>query len=80
MIAQTITFAADHPFAIGLAIGGMGFGGVLGIIGWGLGHDAAMRKVGHWMRPKIDEVHGDVPTLPPIRERRPIATTPGRYL
>jgi hypothetical protein len=80
MIADIITFAVAHQFVAGLAIGGCGFGGAIGIIGWSLGYDHAMRKVGSWMRPKVDEAHGDMPTLPPIRERRPIATTPGRYV
>jgi len=62
--------AVTHPFLSGFAIGGLGFGGSLGIIGWCLGQDAAMRRVGAWMRPKMDEAHGDVPTLPPVRERR----------
>ena len=70
MIADIITFAILHQFVTGVAIGGCLFGGALGIIGWSLGYEAAMRKVGGWMRPKIDEAHGDVPTLPPDRERR----------
>jgi hypothetical protein len=80
MIADIITFAIAHQFVAGLAIGGMGFGGALGIIGWTLGYESAMRTVNGWMSPKIDEAHGDVPNLPPCRERRPFPTTPGRWV
>jgi hypothetical protein len=80
MIADIITFAIEHQFVVGLVIGSMGFGGTLGVIGWCLGHDTAMRKIEGWMRPKIYELHGDVPNLPPARDRRAIPTTPGRYL
>ncbi len=74
MIADLITFAIVHQFVAGLAIGGMGFGGALGVIGWSLGYESAMRRVGGWMRP-VDEAHGDVPNLPPVRERRAFPTT-----
>ena len=76
MIADLITFAIAHQFLSGMIVGGMAFGGALGGIGWCLGHDHAMRKVAGWMRPKPkpDEAHGDVPTLPPVRERRFIPT------
>jgi hypothetical protein len=74
MIADLIAFALCHPFAYGLAIGAIGFGGGLGMAGWFLGHDHAMRKVGGWMRAKPDEAHGDMPNLPPVRERRFIPT------
>lgn len=80
MMADLIAFAIVHPFLSGLVIGGTGFGGGLGLAGWALGHDHAMRKVGTWMRPKLDEALGDVPTLPPCRERRFSSTTPGRSL
>ncbi len=73
MIADLITFAIVHQFLAGLAIGGMGFGGALGVIGWSLGRDHAMREACSWIRER-DEVHGDVPTLPPVRERRFIST------
>lgn len=75
MIADLIAFAISHPFIAGLVTGGCGFGDVLGIVGWCIGHDHAMRKVVGWMRPKLDEAHGDVPTLPPTRERRFVPTT-----
>lgn len=80
MIADIITAAIAHPFLAGMLIGGAGFGGPLAIIGWCFGYESAMRKVATWMRPPKDEAHGDVPNLPPVRERRPIATTPGRYV
>lgn len=66
MIPDIIAFTDLHPFLAGLAIGAFGFGGALGVIGWSLGYEAAMRKVGSWMRepPKLDETHGDLPTLP----------------
>jgi len=76
-MSEIIAFGIAHPFLSGLFVGGCGFGGGLGIIGWTLGYETAMRKVGGWMRerPKVDEPHGDVPTLPPVRERRFIPTT-----
>jgi hypothetical protein len=76
MMAGIIDFATLNPFIVGVAAGGGLFGGALGIIGWCLGYEAAMRKVGGWMRSKQkpDEAHGDVPELPPVRERRFIPT------
>ncbi len=65
---------AEHPFILGLLTGGGLIGGGLGIIGWCLGYEAAMRKVGSWMRAKKEEVHGGMPNLPPVRERRFIPT------
>lgn len=73
MIADIIAFGAVHPFVSGLFIGGCGFGGALGVIGWSLGHEAAMRTVKGWMRER-SETNGDLPTLPPVRERRFIPT------
>lgn len=70
MISQILNSTPLQAFISGFAIGGMCFGGMLGIIGWFIGHDHAMRKVGGWMRSKKGEVHGDVPNLPPVRERR----------
>lgn len=81
MMADIIAFGIAHPFVAGLFIGGCGFGGAFGVMGWCFGYEAALRKARSWLRPaKVDEAHGDVPTLPPVRERRPIATTPGRYV
>ena len=79
-MADFLAAAIIHPFVAGLVVGGVGIGGSLGIIGWCLGYDHAMRKVGNWMRPrpKADEAHGDGSTLPPARERRAFPTTPGR--
>jgi hypothetical protein len=78
MIADILAFAVTHTFITGIVVGGCGFGGALGVIGWTLGYEAAMRTATGWMRPKSDEVHGDMPNLPPARERRSISTTPGR--
>ena len=68
----------NNPFLLGILLG-VGFGGPLGIIGWCLGHDHAMRKVSGWMKPKREDVNGDVPNLPPLRERRAFPTTPGGW-
>lgn len=72
MIADIIASAIAHPFVTGLLIGGMAFGGPLGVLGWLLGYEAAMRKTSNWMREKLEalDVHGDVPMLPPARDRR----------
>lgn len=70
MIADIITFGIEHLFIAGMFVGGCAFGAPLGVIGWCVGHDAAMRQVIAWMRPPKDEAHGDVPNLPPVRERR----------
>lgn len=75
MIDNLITFTVAHPIITGILIGASGIGGPLGIIGWCLGYDHAMRKVDDWMRPikaapKLEPIHGDVPNLPPLRERR----------
>jgi hypothetical protein len=78
MIADIITFGITHPFIAGMFVGGCAFGVPLGIIGWCVGHDAAMHKINGWMFPPKDEAHGDVPKLPPVRERRFIPTT-GRW-
>lgn len=69
MIADIIATAIAHPFITGMIAGGCAFGGPLGIIGWCIGYDHAMRKVGEWMRPvpKLEPIHGDVPNLPPQR-------------
>lgn len=67
MIADTIAFVFENPFIAGMFVGGCAFGAPLAIIGWCVGHDAAMRKVTTWMRPPKDEAHGDVPNLPPVR-------------
>lgn len=66
-----ITFLLDHPIIFGICIGAGAIGGPLGIIGWCVGYDHAMRQIGRWMRPpKREEAHGDVPNLPPHRDRR----------
>jgi hypothetical protein len=83
MITAAIVAGIEHPFMSGLVIGGCLFGGALGILGWLMGYEAAMRKVKGWIKahPRIaDEAHGDIPTLPPTRDRRHVATTPGRHL
>ncbi len=74
-----IAFLAEHPLILGILIGGGLVGGPLGIIGWHLGYEAGLAKIGGWLRPKLDEAHGDVPTLPPVRERRFIPTTSRGY-
>lgn len=66
-----IDFFLDHPTILGICIGGGLIGGPLGIIGWCVGYDHAMRQVGRWMQPKKrDDAIGDMPTLPPSRDRR----------
>ena len=82
MITDIIVFGIEHSFVLGMFTGGCLFGSAFGIIGWTLGNDHAMRKVGDWIRPKNrdPEAFGDMPTLPPIRERRHITTTPGRWI
>lgn len=71
MIAAIILFAIEHPIISGILIGAGFIGGPLAVIGWCLGYEHAMRRVKQWMRPnKSGEVHGDLPNLPPIRERR----------
>ncbi|CAN7381135.1 hypothetical protein LJR220_003388 [Bradyrhizobium sp. LjRoot220] len=74
--------ANPKPFFVGLFFGSVGFGGALGVIGWCIGYDVAMRTVNSWMRPKNrdPETFGEVPTLPPQRDRRHIPTTPGRFV
>ena len=63
-----------NPLLLGIIIGAGMFGGPLGIIGWCLGHDSAMRKAGTWLKPE----HKLEPELPPQRDRRHFPTTPGR--
>jgi hypothetical protein len=75
MIADIIASTIAHPFLAGVVVGGAGCGGPLGIIGWCRGYEHGMRKVASWMRPKLDQASGDIPNLPPIRERRFIPTT-----
>lgn len=72
MIGDLVIFTIQHPVYTGMILGACGFGGPIGIIGWCLGYESAMRKTAAWMRPraKADDAHGDVPTLPPARERR----------
>lgn len=75
MIADIIADCLTHarPFIAGVVIGGALFGGSLGIIGWCLGYDHAMRKVGEWMRPKNrdPEHYGEMPTVPALPPERP---------
>jgi hypothetical protein len=53
------------PFIIGLGVGGCLLGSALGIVGWILGYNAALRRVTGWMRPQVDEAYGDVPSIDP---------------
>jgi len=78
-LADFLGTPAYVPFAYGMLVG-LGFGGVLGAIGWYLGYDYAMRSVGEWIKPRNRdrECFGDMPTLPPQRDRRHFPTTPGR--
>lgn len=71
-----IGIVLQHPFWLGFVTGGALVGGALGILGWQLGYEAAMRTAAGWMRSKRDEIRNEI--LPPARSRRPIATTPGR--
>lgn len=77
MMEEIIAFGASRSFALGLFIGACCGGGAFGIIGWCVGYDRAMTKVGEWMRPKNrDADHfGDMPTLPPARDRRFLGDT-----
>ncbi|MCC8963722.1 hypothetical protein H8A95_15740 [Bradyrhizobium sp. Pear76] len=75
MIAAAILFSIEHPIITGILIGAGLIGGPLSVIAWTLGYEHAMRKVAVWMRPvksapALEPIHGDVPTLPPVRERR----------
>jgi hypothetical protein len=70
LIAFILSFYIETPVFAGILTGAIFFGAPIFAIGWSLGHDAAMRKVGAWMRPKAEDAHGDVPMLPPVRERR----------
>jgi len=73
-----IEFFANHPIILGTCIGGGMIGGPLGIIGWCVGYDHAMRQVGRWVNPpKREEAMGDVPLvpshlIPPRRDRRQV--------
>lgn len=64
-----IRFAFEHQFLAGMIVGGMCFGGPLGIIGWTFGYESAMRKWKDWMQPKVASP-SVIPDLPPNRERR----------
>lgn len=66
MIPDIIAFTLEHPIFTGAWIGAGLAGGPLGVLGWLLGYEAAMRKASGWMREK----RSDVSTLPPVRERR----------
>jgi hypothetical protein len=82
-MADIIAFAIQHQFMAGMVAGGIAFGIPFAGIAWTFGYESAMRKVGGWMRarPKVEiEVHGEVPNLPPVRDRRAFPTTPGRYV
>jgi hypothetical protein len=70
----------SNPFLAGVVVGAIGLGVPLSIVTWTDGYVSAMRSVSSWLRPEQGEVHGDVPNLPPARERRYIATTPGRWI
>lgn len=74
MIANIIAFSIENRFGVGVIIGAVGFGAPLFVMGWCKGHDGAMGRISSMLRPKIDEAHGDVPTLPPVRDRRFIPT------
>jgi len=75
-----IGFFLDHPVILGICIGGGLIGGPLGIIGWCVGYDHAMRQVGQWLQPKKrEEAIGDVPTLPASYGRRSNLSVHGGY-
>lgn len=75
-MSTLIGFALEHQFFSGLVTGVTGFGAFFGAIGWSCGYATAMRRASSWMRPALqdNEAHGDVPNLPPVRERRWIPT------
>lgn len=62
MISEILNSTPLQTFIAGFAIGGMCFGGTLGVLGWCIGYEAAMRTVTGWMRKPGD--------LPPSRDRR----------
>jgi hypothetical protein len=68
IVAFILSFYIETPVAAGIITGAVMFGVPFYAIGWFHGGDAAMRRANAWIRK--DEVHGDVPNLPPVRERR----------
>jgi hypothetical protein len=70
MITFILSFYIETPVFAGILTGAAMFGVPVYAIGWFHGGEAQMRKVDAWLHPKKDEVHGDVPTLPPVRDRR----------
>jgi len=74
-MSQIMAFALEHQFFAGLITGAICLGSYIGAIGWSCGYATAMRRSSLWMQPQNDEAHGDVPNLPPMRERRYIPTT-----
>lgn len=56
--------SATDSLILGFWLGGALVGGVLGLIGWGLGYNSALRKVASRMRRQhVDEPDGDVPNI-----------------
>jgi hypothetical protein len=79
MLSTIIAWAINHQFATGLLIGGCLVGGILGIAGWFLGYESALRSINSCIRRRAESDFGEIPNLPPVRDRRHFPTTPGRW-
>lgn len=69
MIDFLLSFYIETPVLAGFITGGMLCGGVGAIVGWSFGFDACRYRTDRILR-RDDGIYGDVPNLPPIRERR----------
>lgn len=69
LIAFILSFYIETPVVAGIITGAIVFGIPLYAVGWFHGGEAAARRVNAWIR-HDDEAPGDVPNLPPARERK----------